>query len=327
VEVFNGQELDDLLGKITEEAKSIIPDLTTKKGRDEIASMAHKVAKSKTYLDGLRKDLVSDWKNKAKAVDAEGKKMRDTLDALKAEVRQPSTEWEDAENKRVETHERNIKEITSTAEDAANNWMDEELQSMFNYVESFKVEDFEEFSPVAASAKDRAIASIKESIVKRETYDKEQAELEKLRKDAEERERKERESKIAEEAAAKAKKEAEDAANNREQEMENLRILAEERAEKEQQAIQEESDRKVKEAEERGRKAVEEEKAKVKAEADKKEKELLADEAKKSKQAHRQKIHSAAKKSFIERGFGEEVALQIVELIRDGEIKNVSIDY
>ncbi len=40
------------------------PDIDTRKGRKAIASLAAKVARSKTYLDGLGKDLVAGWKRR-----------------------------------------------------------------------------------------------------------------------------------------------------------------------------------------------------------------------------------------------------------------------
>ena len=327
VEVFGGQGLDDLLGKITEEAKSIIPDLTTKKGRDEIASMAHKVAKSKTYLDGLRKDLVSEWKTKAKAVDAEGKKMRDTLDALKAEVRQPLTEWEDAENKRVETHERNIRMITGYGEDASNNWMDEDIKPLLDRVESFAVEDFEEFAPVAAGAKDRAIAQIKESIAKRETYDKEQAELEKLRAEAAEREQKDREEKLRLEGEERAKLEAE-----KEKERETIAALEREaNIERERQAAiqaKEDAEKRAKEAEENVK--IEAEKA-AQAERDRIESERLAEEiaAKKreANKAHKTKINNAVLDALILTGMNKTQAKKAVTAIAKGQIPYTTISY
>ena len=216
VEVFSGEGLDDLLNKIADEAKSIIPDLTTKKGRDEIASMAHKVAKSKTYLDGLRKDLVSEWKTKAKAVDVEGKKMRDTLDALKAEVRQPLTEWETEEENRVKAHELNLSEMSDGGEYTSNNWLELSVEAMTDRlieIQNEGIESYEEFLPVALGVKDRAIKQIKEAIEKREAYDKEQAELEKLRAEAAEREQKDREEKLRLEGEERARLEAEAKAN------------------------------------------------------------------------------------------------------------------
>jgi hypothetical protein len=327
VEVFNGQGLDDLLVKITEEAKSIIPDLTTKKGRDEIASMAHKVAKAKTYLDGLRKDLVSEWKTKAKAVDAEGKKMRDTLDVLKTEVRQPLTEWENAENERVEAHERNIKEITSTAEGAANNWMDEDLQSMLSYVESFKVEDFDEFSPVAASAKDRAITSIKESIEKRENYDKEQAELEKLRAEAAEREQKDHEEKLRLEGEERAKREAEAKA---EEEKERVKLESEKIEKEKNEALQAKifAEKRALEVEKNAK--IEAEKA-AQAERDRIESERLAEEiAAKKREAnktHKTKINNAVLDALVLTGMNKTQAKKAVTAIAKGEVPYTTISY
>jgi len=49
--------LDYYMAHIRSEIDSFVPDVTTKKGRDGIASIAFKVAKSKTYLDGLGKEL------------------------------------------------------------------------------------------------------------------------------------------------------------------------------------------------------------------------------------------------------------------------------
>jgi hypothetical protein len=43
----NNDQLDPLIER-SKEARSLVPDVTTKKGRDAIASMAHKVARSKT---------------------------------------------------------------------------------------------------------------------------------------------------------------------------------------------------------------------------------------------------------------------------------------
>lgn len=327
VEVFGGEGLDDLLGKITEEAKSIIPDLTTKKGRDEIASMAHKVAKSKTYLDGLRKDLVFEWKTKAKAVDAEGKKMRDTLDALKAEVRQPLTEWEDDEKFRVEAHERHIGEITETGISALNNWIDEELPAMLKHVESYRVESFEEFAPVASGAKDRAIAQIKEAITKRETYDKEQAELENLRAEAAEREQKDREEKLRLEGEERAKIEAE-----KEKERETIAALEREaNIEKQRQdAIQakEEAERRAKQAEENVK--IEAEKA-AQAERERMEQERVNEElAAKKREAdktHKTKINNAVLDALVLAGLNKTQAKKAVTAIAKGCVPYTTISY
>ena len=103
LETFTKPEgLDPFIEKVRQEVEDHIPDLTTEKGRKAIASLAAKVAKTKVYLDGVGKDLVSDWKAKAKLVDCSRKSMREELDALKAVARKPLTEWEREEEKRLE---------------------------------------------------------------------------------------------------------------------------------------------------------------------------------------------------------------------------------
>lgn len=103
--IFTSKEqLDPLLEKIETEARSLVPDLTTKKGRDAIASMAHKVARSKTYIDNAGKDLVAELKALPKQIDESRRIVRERLDALKDEVRRPLTEWE-AEQERIKAEE------------------------------------------------------------------------------------------------------------------------------------------------------------------------------------------------------------------------------
>lgn len=96
----NNDQLDPLIEAIEKEARSLVPDVTTKKGRDAIASMAHKVARSKTYIDNAGKDLVAELKALPKQIDESRRVVRERLDALKDEVRRPLTEWE-AEQARI----------------------------------------------------------------------------------------------------------------------------------------------------------------------------------------------------------------------------------
>lgn len=96
----NNDQLDPLIEAIEKEARSLVPDVTTKKGRDAIASMAHKVARSKIYIDNAGKDLVAELKALPKQIDESRRVVRERLDALKDEVRRPLTEWE-AEQERI----------------------------------------------------------------------------------------------------------------------------------------------------------------------------------------------------------------------------------
>ena len=100
----NNDQLDPLIEAIEKEARSLVPDVTTKKGRDAIASMAHKVTRSKTYIDNAGKDLGAELKALPKQIDESRRVVRERLDALKDEVRRPLTEWE-AEQERIKAEE------------------------------------------------------------------------------------------------------------------------------------------------------------------------------------------------------------------------------
>ena len=100
-DLFQAGGTEDLISRIEEEARSVLPDVTTPKGRKAVASNASKVARSKTYLDGLGKELVASLKQQSKLIDEERRRMRTRLSELKTEVRQPLTDFETREKARV----------------------------------------------------------------------------------------------------------------------------------------------------------------------------------------------------------------------------------
>lgn len=113
--VFTKQDqMEPILERIFSEARSMVPDTSTAKGRAAIASLAYKVAQTKTYLDGLGKDLVSEMKKLPAVVDESRRNMRDKLDALKDEVRQPLTDWE-AEQAKIEAEKKAAAEALALA--------------------------------------------------------------------------------------------------------------------------------------------------------------------------------------------------------------------
>jgi len=76
VEVFVAGGTDKILQAIRDEVINDIPDVSTAKGRTEIASRAHKVAKSKVAIDKLGKDLADDLNAKLKPINAERQKIK-----------------------------------------------------------------------------------------------------------------------------------------------------------------------------------------------------------------------------------------------------------
>lgn len=111
----SADQIEEILQKVEREVMSFVPDITTAKGRKEIASLAYKVAQTKTYLDGLGKDLVAELKEIPKLIDANRKTVRDRLDELKAKARQPLTDYEE-EQARIKAEEE-AKAVLHASED------------------------------------------------------------------------------------------------------------------------------------------------------------------------------------------------------------------
>ncbi|MDQ9411895.1 cell envelope biogenesis protein TolA [Escherichia coli] len=213
----SADQIEEILQKVEREVMSFVPDITTAKGRKEIASLAYKVAQTKTYLDGLGKDLVAELKEIPKLIDANRKTVRDRLDELKAKARQPLTDYEE-EQARIKAEE----EAKAAAEALAKQIeSDHEIAILMD----------REFD------RQREEARLKAEQEKREHE-------ERLKREAEEKARAEAEAKAKAEIEAAARREAEAKA-------------AAERAEREKQAAIEAERRKAQEEAERIRRDAE----------------------------------------------------------------------
>ena len=201
--LFEDDKVEIVLASIKERAKLFIPDLTTKHGRKEIASFAMKIAKCKTGIDGIGKDLVAKAKADVKLVDNKRKLVRDTLDALKEEVRRPLTEFEDAEKARVTRLNDGVNNMRDIGDGALLEWGSlslTELQEKILILDDKNDGTWEEFNDAAIKAIKESKEKIEQAIVKRIAYDAEQDELIRLRQEAAVREQKERNARIAKEA-------------------------------------------------------------------------------------------------------------------------------
>lgn len=317
--------LDPFLQKIREEIDGFVPDVTTRKGRDAIASIAYKVARSKTALDNVGKELVAELKEVPKKIDAERKRMRDLLDGWQAEVRQPLTEWEEAEKARVAKHEAGIAQLKNTNTEGMTAAL---IGARIQDLDTCEIgPDWEEFEAEAHRVKAASLATLREALAAREKYESEQAELAELRRKLAEQEQKDREARIAQEAADKAKREAEqsaqaerDAAAQRERDLE-LQAERAKRAELEakQRAEQAERDALAKAelaaAAERQRQA--DEQARIEREA----KDREADKA------HKKTINNEALAALVAGGMPEECAKQAITLIAQRRIPHITISY
>jgi hypothetical protein len=119
-QVFAPGGINTLLGKLETEVRAqakTLADISKPKNRKAIASLAYKVARSKTALDDMGKDLAAEWKRLAGLVDADRRDLRDRLDALKAEVSAPLERYEAEEAARMAGHETAIAAIVALASD------------------------------------------------------------------------------------------------------------------------------------------------------------------------------------------------------------------
>jgi hypothetical protein len=227
---------DSLLDAIKTEVKKFIPDISTKKGREDIASLAYKVAKTKTYIDKLGASLTEDMKKQVKVVDVSRGKIWNELETLQNETRKPLTDWENAEKTRVDNHENGIREISRLGLITANGvkLTLPELKENLSLLEGITVNDqWQEFHIRANNEKEFQINSLKREISEREKYLADQEELKRLKEENLKREARERDERIAREAADKATREAEEKA---EKEKAQIELLAKEKEKKEKDA-------------------------------------------------------------------------------------------
>jgi colicin import membrane protein len=253
--LFSPGTMDPLLEQIKAEVRATYTDISTDKGRKAIASLAYKVSRTKTFIDGQRISLVAEEKERLARIDAEGKRVREELDALRDEVRQPLTDWENKEKGRIAAHGDALIEITKAAYFEAPEPSLCEIDARLERVEKLFSRDWQEFSKRASEAADaacRSLTTLRAATVKRE---EERAELERLRREAEERAQREREEAIAKAARDKAEQEArereEAAARAAEQERQRLADEAREREEAAARAAEQERQRIEAEARER----------------------------------------------------------------------------
>lgn len=330
--------LDPYLQQIRAEIDAFVPDVSTKKGRDAIASIAHKVARSKTALDNVGKELVAELKEIPKKIDAERKRMRDTLDAWKDEVRAPLNEWEQAEADRVARHTDRIDWLRNRDDQVAE-LSAADIQARIAEAEAVEVgPDWEEFEAEAHRVKAATLTTLQLALTKRQAYEAEQAELERLRAEAAQREQKDREERIAREAAEQAQREAEqraqaerDAAAKREADAKaaaerrelELKLQAEQ-AEREKLEAQQRAEQAERDAAERAERAAAaerqrqaDEQARIEAEAKAREADI----------AHKTAVLTSIKEAFMSAGVTEEQAKAIINMIRKGEVPSVSITY
>ena len=365
-EVFAPGGVEALLARIAAEVRGTKRDISTAAGRDQIRSLAYRIARSKTALDRAGQGLTEEWRQKTAVVNAERRTIRDFMDALADEVRKPLTDWENEENERVAGHERALAAIVEAPGYGAVE-TSAELQLRLSYLRSYPPRDWREFAQRAADTLAAEIDRTERLLAAAVKREAEAAELVRLRAEAAERarqeaerQRQEHEARIAAEAAERARREAEERAahaaraaaeqaeaerraaaklqaeleaKQREAEQraaaaERARVAAEERAKAEAEEAQRRAEAARVAAEQ---KAERDRQAAVEAERQR----VAAEQAKAAREAearaantrHRAKINNSVADALTLSGLDAAQAKRVVVAIASGQIPYTSIIY
>ncbi len=304
--LYRAGGLDAYLEQIRQ-AVNEVPDLTTKKGRDRVASLAAQVSRSKTAIEKPGREYLKRLKEAVRPAEAEIKRFVDACDELRDATRRPLTEWE-AEQERIK------------AEEAMNALQVEALAMN---------EDFDR-QMAAQIESDHEMA-----LLMNDAFDREQAD-----KAAEaERQRIAHEEEIKRLAAAAAAREVEQRAQREREEAAHREAVLKaqaEQAERDRIAAEQKAEADKKAAVEAERRKAQEEADRIRREAEQREQARLAEEKRKADEQarreadvkHRKAVGTEIVKSLLANtSLTRDQAIEVLTAVKDGRIPHTGISY
>ena len=304
--LYRAGGLDAYLEQIRQ-AVNEVPDLTTKKGRDRVASLAAQVSRSKTAIEKPGREYLKRLKEAVRPAEAEIKRFVDACDELRDETRKPLTEWE-AEQERIKAEEAmNALHVEALA---MNEDFDRQLAA--------RIESDHEMALLMNDAFDREHAD-KAAEAERQRIAHEE-EIKRLAavaaaREVEQRAQREREEAAHREAVLKAQAE----------QAERDRIAAEQKAESDKQAAIEAERRKAQEEADR-----------IRREAEQREQARLAEEKRKADEQarreadvkHRKAVGTEIVKALMANtSLTRDQAIEVLTAVKDGRIPHTGISY
>lgn len=311
-----------------------VPDLTTTKGRDRIASLAASVSRSKTAIEKPGRAYLKYLKAVVKPVEQNLKTFVDNCDALRDKVRAPLTKWEEEQRANQERLQAKVdyfgEEYQSMLENMPSN-LHERADFIKAVLDDIKAEpvgdDFESMQEAGEAAKADVISKMTLAYQAALIESDNQRKVEALA----EQERLAREQRIADEAAAKAKADAEAAAKAQIEQAENDKQAAIQREENQRQAAIREQEAAKQREQQAAEQAAANERARIQQEQEAKEAaERQAKEEADRKAAnveHRRKINQAVMQQLLALGATEELSKAIITAAAKGELGAMTINY
>ena len=345
------KRFEDFYEAVRAEAEALEPDLATKRGREAIASMAFRIARTKTAIDDAGKKLNEDARRQIGVVDAARREIRERFDTLRDKVRAPLDEWERAEERRkadIADRSNLLTRLAAVPREATSADIEATIAELRAL--AFPAETFLDEAPFYVERRDQIVAGLAGLLERARQEEADRAELERLRREREERERAEEEARRLAEAAERERA-AMEAAREAEARAEQERIarerqLAEEAAERarreeEQRARQEQERRDREHAAEVERLQRERDEAEAARQAEivrqeeaaraaEKERERLAAEraAREADVAHRGNVMRLAKEALMEHAeLDEATAKRVVLAITGNHVPAVRIAF
>lgn len=317
--------LQFIIEQITQQAKAhaaeLPTDMSVKKNRTALASLARSVASAKTAIDGEGKSLVEDAKAKIKVVDNNRKMVRDALDNLRDSIRQPVTEWEEEQKRQEEAIQATLEYLDLIAKATGDNGQHIDSTMLKQRLHNSNLQNYLKHENEAIRIKaSEAAAQLKEAITIAEQYEAQQAEIARLEAEKAAREKAEYEAKIAAEAAEQARLEAEQRAKAEREAQERAKIEAEikaEQAEAEKQAA-------LARLEAEKQAAVEAERERIEAEQRAKEE---AEARRAANFEHQRTINRGILTVMLDCGIDEDAAKAFLLKVVKGEVSNLKIIY
>lgn len=320
-------------------------DYKTRDGDKAARSHIYSLRQAKSKLDKTRKAAKERAVIFSKKVDEQAGELKVEIEEMIEVHAKPIRELEEEAEKRTEELSQRVSRFSDYLNFDSDTLPEVWLEELENLT-AIELEGFDEFTAQATAAKENALETITDRMEAKKKADDDAAELQRLKKEADEREEQDRLQKVADDAAAKVRVDAEQAAQKETERLaqkaedlrlENERIANEATAEierlkqvaidVEKKAQQDEIDRQEKIRQD----AIDAEAAaeKIKQDAIDKEKREQQEAAdREADEKHRETVNAQAVEGLIGAGgITDEQAENIISAIADGTVPNVVINY
>lgn len=309
--------LPALVLEIKSEIAAHTPDLSTRAGREAIASLAYSISRRKTPIIKAGASLTEDWRKRTTAVNALKSKIEKEFDALRDEARADLDAWENKEKERAARIDGVVAFLQSAGAVQPGQTVAEIDCAIAKVSEVLISDDYGDSLDRVTQEKVAALAALASARASTLKADEDRAELDRLRAEAAERAR----------VALQAE-------NQRiAQEAEQARLQAAERraAEAAEAKVREAADAEIQIERQKAQEA-----ANALADEQRRQRELAAAEAAKAaadarRQAdvdHRGAVMRSAKEALMEHaGVSEAIAKKVVMAIVAGQIPSVTLTF